>query len=193
MSHLVTQPLPHLPDPAALVGALLQLAAATPAQVLQWLAQQGWTAAALDRMAPPLGTATTPYVRQVLALTSQAEVMVARWRPGVPCAPHDHGAAGGWVVFASGTFVETTWMARGRGYEATAARTHRAPAASRVAAGAFHHCLCAEEGLSLHVYTPPIEGMQVLDLDHRRTLRLASHCGAWLPQRPADVLATTGW
>lgn len=181
------------PDPAALVAALAECAPQTPAAVLAQLAELGWSEALLDQLAPRLGSETTPYVRHVLGATAEWEVMVARWRPGVPCLPHDHGAARGWVVFARGTFAETHWTAHPHGYQTSGERIHQAPAVSRVTAGAFHHCECAEEGLSLHIYTPAIAGMQVLDVPARRTLRLADHCGAWLPQQPSDVLATTSW
>jgi len=182
-----------VPDPAALVAALTAHKPRTAPRVLAVLAELGWSEALLDQLAPPLAANQTPYMRHVLGSTAEWEVMVARWRPGVPCAPHDHGAAGGWVVFARGTFVETLWTARDGGYEAASERTHRAPAVSRVAPGAFHHCVCADEGLSLHIYTPAIARMQVLDSHARCTLQLADHCGAWLPQLPTDVLATTSW
>ena len=32
--------------------------------------------------------------------------MLARWRPGHGCAPHDHGGAGGFVIPVEGTFLE---------------------------------------------------------------------------------------
>src|SRR4051812_40776666 len=39
-----------------------------------------------------------PYSRSILRVDDEVEIMVARWRPGHRCAPHDHGGSGGFVV-----------------------------------------------------------------------------------------------
>src|ERR1700757_5369017 len=36
-----------------------------------------------------------PYSRSILRADHEVEIMLARWRPGHGCAPHDHGGAGG--------------------------------------------------------------------------------------------------
>ncbi len=47
-----------------------------------------------------------PYSRSILRVNDQVEIMLARWRPGHGCAPHDHGGAGGFVIAVEGTFHE---------------------------------------------------------------------------------------
>ena len=47
-----------------------------------------------------------PYSRSILRVDDEVEIMVARWRPGHRCAPHDHGGSGGFVVAVEGTFQE---------------------------------------------------------------------------------------
>src|SRR5262249_27872996 len=47
-----------------------------------------------------------PYSRSILRADDEVEIMLARWRPGHGCAPHDHGGAGGFVIPIEGTFVE---------------------------------------------------------------------------------------
>lgn len=35
-----------------------------------------------------------PYSRSILRVDDRVEIMLARWRPGHGCAPHDHGGSG---------------------------------------------------------------------------------------------------
>jgi hypothetical protein len=45
-----------------------------------------------------------PYSRSILRVDDEVEIMLARWRPGHGCAPHDHGGAGGFVIPVKGAF-----------------------------------------------------------------------------------------
>ena len=47
-----------------------------------------------------------PYSRSILRVDDKVEIMLARWRPGHSCAPHDHGGAGGFVIPIEGAFAE---------------------------------------------------------------------------------------
>src|ERR1043165_7967198 len=47
-----------------------------------------------------------PYSRTILRVDDEVEIMLARWRPGQRCAPHDHGGAGGFVIVLQGRFEE---------------------------------------------------------------------------------------
>lgn len=47
-----------------------------------------------------------PYSRSILRVDDEVEIMLARWRSGHGCAPHDHGGAGGFVIPVEGAFVE---------------------------------------------------------------------------------------
>ena len=43
------------------------------------------------------GNKLRPYGRKVLYGNNAAEILVAKWKPGVECAPHDHGGEKGEV------------------------------------------------------------------------------------------------
>ena len=70
-----------------------------------------------ERAGDPPGS--DPYSRLLLHADDDVEVMVARWRPGARCAPHDHGGSGGFVSPSAGPSTSTAspgraprWRAR---------------------------------------------------------------------------------
>ena len=71
-------------------------------ELLARVAQAGPTLAEVAKL-PNEGE---PYSRSILRADDEVEIMLARWRPGHGCAPHDHGGAGGFVIPIEGTFVE---------------------------------------------------------------------------------------
>lgn len=122
-----------------------------------------------------------PYSRRVLYSGSDCEIMLARWRAGAPCAPHDHGASNGWVFYLEGSFLETSYAWSANSLEETDVANHPASSHTRVESGEIHSCVSPTGGLSLHVYFPRIERMKVYDVAERRTLIVSDDCGAWLP------------
>lgn len=174
-----------------LVKALLAVRE-SPAEILEVLRAHGLTPDEL-RKAGPVPSAPFPYARNPRIADPECEVMLARWTPGVVCAPHDHGASSGWVFFLEGRFEETDY--RWDGFTlARGAKTTREPGSwAAVRSDEIHSCVCESAGLSLHVYFPRIRAMRVFDLERERTLVVADDCGAWVPAEIEKTREVTPW
>jgi hypothetical protein len=121
-----------------------------------------------------------PYSRTLLARTAHGEVMLAAWREGARCAPHDHGGASGFVLVLAGSFRETRFEFDGEELRKRSERCVRAWEYSQAPEAAIHD-LCAERGgITLHVYAPCIERMRVFDVEQRATLLVPGDRGAWV-------------
>ncbi|WP_082945140.1 methyltransferase domain-containing protein [Mycobacterium sp. 852013-50091_SCH5140682] len=123
-----------------------------------------------------------PYSRLVLRVDDEVEIMLARWRPGQRCAPHDHGGAGGFVILLEGTFVERRFDWDGQDLVVTHSETLPAGAVTGITSEVIHDMMAPEGGLSLHFYSPPANSMRVFDLQRREVLELVGNYGAWIPE-----------
>ena len=132
--------------------------------------------------AEPTGTA--PYSRRILLATDDAEVMVARWRPDLRCAPHDHGGSVGSVVVLAGRFDEQRFRWEGPALAADGASTRRATGEVYSFGADVIHAMGAgaDGGLTLHIYSPPPGRMSVFDEAREEVLDLVGDFGAWIPE-----------
>jgi len=123
-----------------------------------------------------------PYSRSILRADDEVEIMLARWRPGHGCAPHDHGGAGGFVIPIEGTFVERRfgWDGPRLVVAERAIRPEGVPI--RIASADIHDMTAGSRGLTLHFYSPPASSMRVFDLERAEVLELVGNYGAWIPQ-----------
>jgi len=146
------------------------------------------------RAARPMPRAGQPYGRRVLLATAEGEVMLASWRRGASCAPHDHGEARGVVVVLEGGFTEEVYAASsGGGIRGVSSRTVSAGDAIAVGRGLVHDMRAHGDGMTLHVYVPGVHAMRVYDREARATLLVAGDCGAWVPGDPSQVLGRWRW
>ncbi len=122
-----------------------------------------------------------PYSRSVLRADDEVEVMLARWRPGHSCAPHDHGGAGGFVIPVEGTFVERRYGWDGPQLVVAELATRPEGVPIRVASEDIHDMTAGASGLTLHFYTPPASSMRVFDLQRAEVIELVGNYGAWIP------------
>jgi len=122
-----------------------------------------------------------PYARRILYHGSEGEVLVMGWGDNRFCAPHDHGEAQGIVVLLRGCGTEVAWLADRKGIRAEGVTRYRAPAVLGVDVGDVHSMTTQGNAVTLHLYTPSIDGMRVFDVPGRRTLLVAASCGAWVP------------
>lgn len=130
----------------------------------------------------PLPADGEPYSRSILCVDDEVEIMLARWRPGHSCAPHDHGGSGGFVIPVEGAFTERrfNWDGPQLVVAETANRPEGLPIP--ITADVIHDMTAGEYGLTLHLYSPPAPGMRVFDLDRAEVLELVGSYGAWIPQ-----------
>ncbi len=87
---------------APLLDGLATIAIRNEVPGPEMLARVAQARPALDAVAQ-LPADGEPYSRTILRVDDQVEIMLARWRPGHGCAPHDHGGAGGFVIPVEGT------------------------------------------------------------------------------------------
>ncbi|MEX3644313.1 cysteine dioxygenase family protein, partial [Mycolicibacterium porcinum] len=122
-----------------------------------------------------------PYSRTILRVHDEVEIMLARWRPGRRCAPHDHGGAGGFVIVLEGRFEERRFDWDGPRLTVTSSAEHSAGAVTRITSDVIHDMAGLDGGLTLHLYSPPATSMRVFDLDTSEMLELVGNYGAWIP------------
>jgi len=164
----------------------------SPAKILEILRARALTPNEF-RNDGPISPAPFPYARNSLIADPDCEVMLARWTPGVVCAPHDHGASSGWVFFVEGRFEEIDYRWDGFGLVRGARAIREAGTWAPVRSDEIHSCVCESAGLSLHVYFPRIRAMRVFDLERERTLVVGDDCGAWIPVEATQTRKVTPW
>ncbi|ALI28575.1 methyltransferase [Mycolicibacterium fortuitum] len=124
-----------------------------------------------------------PYSRTILRV-DEVEIMLARWRPGQCCAPHDHGGAGGFVIVLQGGFEERRFDWDGPRLTVTTSTEHHAGEVTSITSDVIHDMAGLDGGLTLHFYSPPATSMRVFDLDRSEMLELVGNYGAWIPREP---------
>jgi len=176
---------PTARDPLADLAPLLDALAAVAVrgdvpgpELLARVAQAGPTLAEAAKL-PNEGE---PYSRSILRADDEVEIMLARWRPGHGCAPHDHGGASGFVIPIEGTFVERRfgWDGPRLVVAEQAIRPEGVPI--RITSADIHDMKAGSRGLTLHFYSPPASSMRVFDLERAEVLELVGNYGAWIPQ-----------
>ncbi|MFV8049987.1 methyltransferase domain-containing protein [Mycobacterium sp. 48b] len=125
-----------------------------------------------------------PYSRTILRVDDEVEIMLARWRPGRRCAPHDHGGAGGFVIVLQGRFEERRFGWDGPRLSVISRTEHLAGEVTSITSEVIHDMAGLDGGLTLHFYSPPATSMRVFDLDRSEVLELVGNYGAWIPQEP---------
>ncbi|MBN3457209.1 methyltransferase domain-containing protein [Mycobacterium sp. DSM 3803] len=137
--------------------------------------------AVLDAAAPPPNDGE-PYSRTILRVDDDVEIMLARWRPGDRCAPHDHGGAGGFVIVLDGEFDERRFAWDSAQLIVAENATRCTGTAMSITSDVIHDMGAADGGLTLHLYSPPANSMRVFDLDRSEALELVGNYGAWIPE-----------
>jgi quercetin dioxygenase-like cupin family protein len=145
------------------------------------------------RAARPMPRAGQPYGRRVLFASGEGEVMLASWRRGASCAPHDHGEARGLVIVLEGRFTEGVYAVSPGGLRHVSTRTVSAGDALAIDQGLVHDMRAHGDGMTLHVYVPGVHTMRVYDRETRSTLLVGDDCGAWVPDEPSQVLRRWAW
>lgn len=124
-----------------------------------------------------------PYSRTILRV-DEVEIMLARWRPGQRCAPHDHGGAGGFVIVLQGGFEERRFDWDGPRLTVTTSTEHHTGEVTSITSDVIHDMAGLDGGLTLHFYSPPATSMRVFDMDRSEMLELVGNYGAWIPREP---------
>lgn len=170
----------HLAELAPLLDALAAVAVRGEAPDAELSARAAAAGPALSALAGEPGDGE-PYSRSILRVDDHVEIMLARWRPGHGCAPHDHGGAGGFVIAVEGEFSERRFGWAGTRLAVTEQLARQQGSAIQISPEVIHDMSAPSGGLSLHLYSPPPAGMRVFDLERAEVLELVGNYGAWIP------------
>ncbi len=135
------------------------------------------------------------YYRNKLIVTNDLEVMVASWRQGEECLPHDHGSSNGYVLILQGNFIETGYCCKESNLQAYDKHVrYSAGDMVPVLNGDIHSMRCLDpDGLTLHVYNPPIHRMKIYDSESEATYTVSDETGAWVPSDKREILEVEEW
>ncbi len=158
------------------------------------LTSYGVDIAMLSSIAEKPNDVSEAYGRKVLFKNNEIEVMLASWAFHAMALPHNHGASKGLIWFAEGDFSEQHYrFQNGELHKQGPAVKFGENQVVRVDSNDIHSCRPEKTGLSLHIYSPPIEQMKVWDLDSKRTLTVSDNCGAWIPKNLNLIVSETAW
>lgn len=150
------------------------------------LANKSYLSTALSAAAP-LPQDGTPYSRKILYNGPEGEAMIAHWPAGKVCSPHDHGDARGVVTILKGGFLEQAYRISEDSLK-KAGPEHRYSLSDvlPVMPQMIHSMRAETEGVTLHLYAPPIREMKVYD--QHTVYTVSDNCGAWVPSDPSLIL-----
>ncbi|MBH0168041.1 MAG: cysteine dioxygenase [Bacillota bacterium] len=131
-----------------------------------------------------------PYYRKLLYQNENVELLVMNWSQ-LECAPHDHGSSHGWIKVLNGSSENTVYEIGENGLPSELFRTTHAKDKIFFAPKKGIHKMMAEENtdlVTLHLYSPPISGMKVYDLEKCSVCVVSDDCGAWWPDEQRQKL-----
>ncbi|WP_171050957.1 cysteine dioxygenase family protein [Bacillus sp. BHET2] len=124
-----------------------------------------------------------PYYRKLLYHNKEVELLVMNWSD-IECAPHDHGESKGWIQVLDGASVNTVFEVNDHQLpEEIFDREYREGSFFFAPKKSVHKMKKgnSEDLVTLHLYSPPIEGMMVYDLEKCAACVVSEECGAWWP------------
>ncbi|MGD6816377.1 cysteine dioxygenase [Metabacillus sp. 84] len=124
-----------------------------------------------------------PYYRKLLYQNEAVELLVMNWSQ-IECAPHDHGNSEGWIQVLDGTSVNTVYEVKENGLPSELFEEQHEHGRLLYAPKKGVHKMKAAGGkdlVTLHLYSPPISGMMVYDLEVCAACVVSDDCGAWWP------------
>ncbi|KKI89050.1 hypothetical protein WQ54_27875 [Bacillus sp. SA1-12] len=124
-----------------------------------------------------------PYNRKLLYKNEEVELLVMNWSE-LECAPHDHGNSSGWIQVLSGTSCNSVYEVNENGLPVELFHQYYQKGTSFYAPKKAIHKMKASNHsdlVTLHLYSPPITGMIVYDLQKCAACVVSDDCGAWWP------------
>lgn len=138
----------------------------------------------LEELKPILKTDhEKPYYRKLLYKDEKLELLVMNWSD-LECVPHDHGKSYGWIQVINGTSQNTIYEVKENILPAELFTEHQEKGKMFFAPKKGVHKMSDSGGtnlVTLHLYSPPITGMRVYNLDKCAACIVSDDCGAWWP------------
>lgn len=165
-----------------LKNTLDSLKSPTKAELRNALLQLNITVEELAQLPEP--SAGKPYNRKLLYKNNEVELLAMNWSQ-LECAPHDHGQSHGWIQVLSGTSINSVYEVDGDGWPSELFHEYHHEGKSFYAPKKGIHKMKAPNQtdlVTLHLYSPPISGMIVYDLEKCAACVVSDDCGAWWPE-----------
>lgn len=144
-----------------------------------------------DELKPHLQSASgKPYYRKLLYKSEEVELLVMNWSE-LKCAPHDHGDSHGWIHVLNGTSINSVYEVKNNSLPKELFKEFHHQGQLFFAPKKGVHKMQADgtDGLvTLHLYSPPISGMKVYDLEKCAACVVSDDCGAWWPDEQRQKL-----
>ncbi|MCM3164015.1 cysteine dioxygenase family protein [Metabacillus litoralis] len=138
-----------------------------------------------EELEPILGTEEDkPYYRKLLYKNEKVELLVMNWSQ-LECAPHDHGSSFGWIQVINGTAKNTVYKVDGTKMPKEIFTEFQENGEIFFAPEKGVHKMSVSNKsklVTLHLYSPPITGMKVYDLNTCAACVVSDDCGAWWPE-----------
>ncbi|MBN8236998.1 cysteine dioxygenase family protein [Halobacillus kuroshimensis] len=131
-----------------------------------------------------------PYYRQMIYEDEHVEMIVMNWAD-IECAPHDHGESSGWILVMNGETKQTIYKGGSEKLPEPLFTEYKEKGRTMFAPKKGIHKMgrSGENDLvTLHLYSPPIRGMKVYDLDTCAACVVSADCGAWWPEEQRQRL-----
>lgn len=131
-----------------------------------------------------------PYYRKLLYQNEVVEVLVMNWSQ-LECSPHDHGTSQGWIKVLNGSSLNTVYEVNENGLPSELfAKVHTKGELYYAPKKGVHKMKADKESdlVTLHLYSPPISGMKVYDLEKCSVCVVSDDCGAWWPDEQRQKL-----
>ncbi|MCX7570294.1 cysteine dioxygenase family protein [Tumebacillus sp. DT12] len=132
-----------------------------------------------------------PYGRKMIYKSDDVEMLVMNWSNHMDCAPHDHGSSMGWVSVLEGESTHILYDLDEDGVPVEKVTRLEATGTHVYAGEKMIHAMGNHSDGSLvtvHVYSPPITGMKVYDLEKCAVCIVSDDCGAWWPEHDRQIL-----
>lgn len=131
-----------------------------------------------------------PYYRKLLYKNEEVELLVMNWSQ-LECAPHDHGDSQGWIQVLSGISINSVYEVNRNGLPKELFNEYHHQGKFFYAPKKGIHKMQASDDtnlVTLHLYSPPITGMKVYDLQKCAACVVSEDCGAWWPDEQHQKL-----
>ena len=139
----------------------------------------------VDELEPFLKSSSgKPYYRKLLYKSEDVELLVMNWSD-LECAPHDHGDSHGWIQVLNGTSINSIYEVNGNTLPKEVFKEYQHQGKFFYAPQKGVHKMQADGAralVTLHLYSPPISGMKVYDLEKCAVCVVSDDCGAWWPE-----------
>lgn len=129
------------------------------------------------------------YDRYMIYNSNKLAILLLYWYKGLECLPHNHNVSFGAVTVIDGSGEDIIYTKQGENF--IERRIPVKKGENFFTDDDFIHKMRAssqEDLITLHVYSPPINGMRIFDFELQKGALVSNDCGAWWPEDKTQIL-----